>query len=684
VNLQNEVLAVLQQHGFTEQGGQWRGNNPLRPGSDSKSCVVTFDGDGGAWFDHVTEQGGSLLQLARELGIATEQHRAPVASTKRAYSGIADYAAVHGLDAATLEAYGWREHEQRGRKCLAFKTDTGWRYRFLDGKSPHYISEKGYKRCWYGLGGNWIGRVAGGQPAVLVNGEVSTVAAHTYGMAGFCMTSGEKTSIPDNLLDELKQWFTGMMDREIIIALDCDSKGRKAALGIEKQLKEHGFNVRAVDLQLGDAGDVADFCMLHGHDAAAEITKLPNIVSETVSEQNLPVKGVPRDKIIAAGRSWMMMHASDRHLIPHVEWVIPGEVPARALTVVYGPSGVGKSFYVIDMALRLAQDAPVVYMALEGEGGVPSRIDAWCQHHNKQAGDLILSLGTITFFDDDDLQGFIDGCKAVKPRVVIVDTLVRSMSGADENSTREMNEYTNRCKQIINALDCAVVLVHHTGKDGDRYRGSSVLKSNADSMIALIDDDDFIQVKCEKTKDAKPFATRDMTLLPVDVGVVDAHGNHLETPVMVPAERDLSKEILELTIQQREVLQTMSESAFEHGCSPSELEGVVHGVSRRNLYKVLSRLKDAGFVAQPAARKPYTLTNKGRDMLGLPPRSVQSVDSVQSADVHNPNGTTKGTSVNSRTLDTLDTMDTMFTDDELAAALSPQQKLNGTNYGQGA
>ncbi|MEO0562207.1 MAG: AAA family ATPase, partial [Chloroflexota bacterium] len=528
MTLQHSVLAALEPYKLRQQGSnQYRCNSPLRKGSDSESFVVTLDdADGGKWYDHVDEVGGSLHQLAVELGLITE--RVPVESTKRAYKSIDDYAAAHGLTGPVLADYGWKEHEHKGRHCLAFKTDNGWRYRFLDGEKPYYLNQKGYTRCWYGLGGTWIGRVAEGAPVVLTNGEISTVAGHHYGLAAFCVTSGEKARVPDKLLTELGEWLVGFKDVEILVALDCDTKGRKAANGITEQMRGAGFNVRAADLGLGHGGDLADFCTLYGDDSADRLRALPDLVTETVStlpnDALLPVKGVPRDKVIGVGQTWMVMHARDRHFIPPVEWIIPGEIPERGLTVIYGPSGVGKSFYIIDTALSIAQEHPVVYMALEGEGGVPSRIDAWCQHNRRGEGDLVLALGTVNFFEDADLDTFLGVIGTVQPKLVVVDTLARSMVGADENSTRDMTRFTAQCSRIMRTLNCAVVLVHHTGKQGDYERGSSVLRGAADSMIALIDDDEFIQVKCTKSSESKAFESQWVELLPGEGGQAEARG----------------------------------------------------------------------------------------------------------------------------------------------------------------
>src|SRR5258708_24328712 len=100
-----QVLAALASYKLKqEKPYHYRCNSPLRPGSDSHGFVLILDPDGehGAYFDHAHEEDhGSLYELAEKLGIPTpwaslQSLRQPVASTKRVYSGLVDYAQAHG------------------------------------------------------------------------------------------------------------------------------------------------------------------------------------------------------------------------------------------------------------------------------------------------------------------------------------------------------------------------------------------------------------------------------------------------------------------------------------------------------------------------------------------------------------------------------------------------------------
>lgn len=611
MELANQILSALSAYGLKPEGvGKWRcKSSPFRMGSDSNSFTVSMDGDKLVWHDHVDNRGGGMFDLARALGI--ELPRTQANATKRRYSSMDEYAKAHGVPEQALKAAMWRWTEYKGRPALEFPTAGGKRWRFMDGDQPYYISERGYKPCWYGLAHDATRKaISTKMPIVICNGEISTVAAHYHGVPALCMTSGEKSAIPADLLDELKREVP--KDVEIVIALDCDDKGRKSANGIAGQLMLHWHKVRAVDLLMSKGGDLADFCALNQGDSYFKLLMLPSIpISQT------RINGLPEHLILARVGEAVFIHAKDVYKLPPIEWIVPGEIPHRGLTVLYGPSGAGKSFVAIDYCLRIAQQSPVVYIAGEGESGLPARIRAWCVYHAKPEGKLILGLGAINFIDAGEIEILIENMRVHQPKLLVVDTLARSMADADENMTRDMNVFMSRCKHLMNELDCALMLVHHTGKSGAEYRGSSALRGAADSMIAVEDEDDVIRVESRKTKDSKPFDPRYVKLHPVDTGLANADGNPIYMPVAIETQVNDQNELSELTIKQRRVLEVANNPAFsDTGIRFSEIMELVNGISRPTLMRILGRLKKAGYIEQEARREAYNITDKGRQIFG--------------------------------------------------------------------
>lgn len=252
------------------RGEELQGNNPFKSGSDSFGFRLKIEpgGEHGAWYDHSTDESGSLYDLAQRLGIELPE-RADIDNSKREYQGLGDYAEQHGIPGDYLMAKGWSEITKDNRPCLQFKTACGVRYRFLDNQKPSYKSVYGYTACWYGLDKAIFQNDSG--YIVLCNGEISTLTAHYYNVPAFAATSGEK-AIPDGLLHELNEKWQG----RIIIAMDCDEKGRNVAQQMNEQLP----NSVVIDLSLSDKGDLADYCKLHNNDSFADLLQIAQMQPE--------------------------------------------------------------------------------------------------------------------------------------------------------------------------------------------------------------------------------------------------------------------------------------------------------------------------------------------------------------------------------------------------------------------
>lgn len=253
----DKVLEALPQL-KRQRDGKYRGSSPFRSGSDSEGFVLTIhDGEHGAWIDHGPQSGhGSLYDLAKELKIELpEQGRVKVESTKRGYASLEEYAQRHY---ATLEAFAaakWREEMVYNRPALVYPVRTGTRARFIDEKGGYLWLDGEKTNCWYGLERARIMAYESALPLVLCNGEASTIAAMAQGVPAFAGVGGEG-AISEAMLSELSHEWKG----QVLIALDCDEKGRNAAAAIQSKIP----NSVVLDLQLSDKGDLADFIGLHG------------------------------------------------------------------------------------------------------------------------------------------------------------------------------------------------------------------------------------------------------------------------------------------------------------------------------------------------------------------------------------------------------------------------------------
>lgn len=184
-------------------------------------------------------------------------------------------------------------------------------------------------------------------------------------------------------------------------------------------------------------------------------------------------------------------------------WLIDKLMPATGLAVVYGLPKSGKSFLVADAVLHVVMGRPwagravlagsAVYCAGEGVSGIKRRLVAFRRHHGIEGQGLpfhliptVANLGS----KEGDSHALVEAIRAwhgaqSRPpiRAIVIDTLSRSMRGADENTAKDMGVFVDNCERIARAFGCIVVVVHHAGKDLDRgARGSTVLPAASDCM----------------------------------------------------------------------------------------------------------------------------------------------------------------------------------------------------------
>jgi hypothetical protein len=280
-------------------------------------------------------------------------------------------------------------------------------------------------------------------------------------------------------------------------------------------------------------------------------------------------------------------HLQPARLIPDTHIVAGG------LSVVFGPPGTYKSFYMLDVALRAAQTGPVVYVAPEGSSGFAVRKNAWKQHHGLSAGELEFICDEVNLLDPNDVQKFALTYKALETIPLIVfDTYARCLIGGDENSAKDAGLAIRSCAYLQRRFNAAVSLVHHTNSTESRERGSTALRGAADAMIEMSAADGSVRVDCSKMKDHAPWATEHYRFLPV------GESGLLVSADSLPASDALGR-------LERRILEFLALEIFEEcGASARQIVNGI-GVPESTVYKLLSRLKRNSQIRQGKRGDPY-------------------------------------------------------------------------------
>lgn len=215
-------------------------------------------------------------------------------------------------------------------------------------------------------------------------------------------------------------------------------------------------------------------------------------------------------------------------------WIVKGVLPAAELVVLFGESGSGKTFLVLDIVAAVARGVPwrqrkvkqgrVVYVCAEGARGFRKRIKAYAQQ-NAIPDFSSMPLGVIA-----DVPNLLERDQALElaraivawggASVIVIDTLSATSPGGDENSGEDMGAVLGHCKGLHRATGATVVLVHHSGKDASRgARGWSGLKGNVDAQLEVTQLGDARALSLEKMKDDKDDLTLAFKLNPIMVGL---------------------------------------------------------------------------------------------------------------------------------------------------------------------
>ena len=314
-------------------------------------------------------------------------------------------------------------------------------------------------------------------------------------------------------------------------------------------LKEQRFEAREIGRLIQEHGDKEEVIKemlyinqtrINPPESAEEIIRqVENIWVKEVKDK--PELSIPTPK----RRSYTIR---EYRALPPTEWLVYNLIEDKSMNAIYGASGSTKSFLAIDLGMHLAlgmdwfgyevyKPIPVIYVAVEGGGGLLKRIDGWIKSHNNiTPTNFIIDRDVIKPKDPKSIQSFIDEYKdRGKNSMIIVDTLNANAraSGIEENSS-EMGLVVDAFQKINIALNSSYTLIHHTGKDETKgMRGHSSIHASMDTILYVEKKDSGCSWTLEKLKEGE-----DGISYSYDTSVVetteDTKGNMQTTLVIEP------------------------------------------------------------------------------------------------------------------------------------------------------
>ncbi|MBW3618119.1 MAG: AAA family ATPase [Proteobacteria bacterium] len=299
--------------------------------------------------------------------------------------------------------------------------------------------------------------------------------------------------------------------------------------------------------------------------------------------------------------------------------IVDDLIVAGSSVVLYSPPAVGKSFVALDIAAcvatgtwwhgRAVKQGPVLYVAAEGTGGLPVRVQAWKAHNRMPwVEDFDFLPGSINLLDPAQAATLAELTVAKGYRLVVIDTMARVTAGGDENAPKDMGLLVAAVAKL-QAAGATVLLVHHPGKDaGKGMRGHSSLRGALDTEIEAKEvGERLVTLVCQKQKDAQEF-------LPVRLGLkvvtfADEEGRAFSSSCAVDKAARTTDEDDPRRDEAREVF---VRSFVRSGCTAAQLRDALQEtleVGRTKAYELINTLVSEGFLVNTGSDKRpfYTL-----------------------------------------------------------------------------
>lgn len=419
--------------------------------------------------------------------------------------------------------------------------------------------------------------VSAGEQVFICEGEKDVEAIERLGGIATCNPGGA-----GKWRDEYNAFFKGT---NVVIISDNDIAGKAHAEQVSKSLGAVAASLMVVSPKEGK--DAADH-IASGFTLDEFVPGIVDITDERV-EVAKPTNSL---------RS-RLLDIDEIDDVPPPTYVIEDLVVADSLCVLFGLPGNGKSFIAIDWALSVAhgcdtwldkkvQTGGVLYVVAEGLSGIGMRKKAWRKKHKVHTrGELKWLDGAVNLLDPDQVAELVALCDELQPIMVIIDTMARSMPGADENAPAPMSQAIEAMDAIRKVTRAAIVIVHHTPKDGSTPRGHSSLLGAVQTSIKVSMTEGTISLSVEKQKDGAPIEMG-LRLVRVDDSAVLEHRGTDSIDASLFSEKLVEK--------------VLRENSGPDGLSNSDLQELCD-MKKPTFFRARKALMERGRIVQTTGRR---------------------------------------------------------------------------------
>jgi hypothetical protein len=282
---------------------------------------------------------------------------------------------------------------------------------------------------------------------------------------------------------------------------------------------------------------------------------------------SLPLRQLPKPTLsLPAGvTGGLPTHTSQdfRHMPRHV-WLVRDVFHGGEVVILWGESQAGKTVLLLDMVAAIASGVDwagrpvtrtnVIYVALEGQIGVRTRVQAL--EHDQGVGHLDgihYVFNPCNVASEKDVNELALTALKHDAKFIVIDTLSASIAGmAEENSNTAMAGVIANMQRLTQMTGAAVLLVHHCGNDPRRgARGAYALHANPDVSIEVGRSGEDRYWRLDKGRDGEPaggrFKIEGISFQPAHEAeplksIVVRHVEDAEAPAALPSPKTKAQE----------------------------------------------------------------------------------------------------------------------------------------------
>jgi len=469
-------------------------------------------------------------------------------------------------------------------------------------------SIKGVQRVLYRLP-DVMAAVADGQTIYICEGEKDVETARALGLAATCNAMGADNGSGNKWLPEFAD---ALVNADVVVVPDNDEAGTRHAEWVIQTLTGKARSIGVVVPKVGK--DLTDWVNAGAGRSDIEASAIDALEVETPP---------PRFPFLDVSQL-----VSD---IRPINWLVRDYLELDSIALVYGAPGGGKSFMTVDLAASVAMGQPwmghkvnqgrVFYIAGEGHNGLARRFRAWevAREHSLAPGQLFKSAGAMQVLDEELVievaNQIAQTCADAPPAMVVIDTLARNFGAGDENSTEDMSRFiTHVDRHLRQRFNCCVLIVHHSGHNMERARGSSALKAAVDAEYEISKDDaGNVKLRTTKMKDAELPPELLLKLKGVELpGLTDEDGEPVTSAVL-----EIADDLINSQVAQRsdgtKILAKDALAILDRSWLSTRALGEALECSEKTARVAIEKLTRYGFVSGKG--KAGQVTQEGKEAL---------------------------------------------------------------------